>query len=455
MDSSSSIPPTPPAPSIPPAPPAAPAPPPSSVERDAPPARSGYAAVFAVPEFRAVFAAHLLSLLGIVVCELALSVLVYRITGSPLLSALTFALGFLPYLVGGTLLSGIADRYPARRVLVCCDLLCAGAVTVMALPWTPVGALLVLRCVSALAGPVFSGTRAATLGDILGEGDLFVLGRSLIRLVSQGAQLAGFAAGGLLLTVLPPRRALLVTVVGFLASALLLRLGTRRRPARAGGGGGLVRASLTGTWRLVADRRIRGLVLLVWVPPFFLVAPEALAAAYADAVGAGPVGLGLLMCGMPIGAIVGEALAGGLLGPRARERAALPVAVVSLLPFLAFAWRPSVPWALPALALAGAGTLYTLGVDQWFVRAVPEELRGRAMTFQTAGLMTVQGLGMAVAGTAAEFTPPSAVIAGAGAAGALATAAVAWSVRSERPAARRPGARSGCRNTGAGGGAGR
>ncbi|NEE49552.1 MFS transporter, partial [Streptomyces sp. SID8455] len=41
----------------------------------APPA--GYRAVFAVTEFRAVFAAHLLSLLGVVVSELALTVLVY------------------------------------------------------------------------------------------------------------------------------------------------------------------------------------------------------------------------------------------------------------------------------------------------------------------------------------------------------------------------------------------
>ncbi|MER7972880.1 MFS transporter, partial [Streptomyces sp. NPDC096080] len=67
---------------------------------------SGYGRVFAVPEFRAVFAAHALSLLGVVISEIALSVLVYDLTGSPLLSALTFALGFLPYLVGGTLLAG-------------------------------------------------------------------------------------------------------------------------------------------------------------------------------------------------------------------------------------------------------------------------------------------------------------------------------------------------------------
>lgn len=41
-------------------------------------ARTGYGAVFAVREFRPVFAAHVLSMLGGVVAEVALSVLVFR-----------------------------------------------------------------------------------------------------------------------------------------------------------------------------------------------------------------------------------------------------------------------------------------------------------------------------------------------------------------------------------------
>ncbi len=36
----------------------------------------------------------------------------------------------------------------------------------------------------------------AALTDILGEGDLYVLGRSLLRIVSQSAMLIGFGAGG-------------------------------------------------------------------------------------------------------------------------------------------------------------------------------------------------------------------------------------------------------------------
>lgn len=157
---------------------------------------TGYARVFAVREFRAVFAAHLLSLLGVVVAEIALSVLVYDLTGSPLLSALAFALGFLPYVVGGTLLAGIADRFPARRVLVLCDLVCAACVLPMTLPGAHIAVLLALRCALAVVSPVFAGTRMATLADILGDGDLFVLGRSLLRIVSQGALLAGYGVGG-------------------------------------------------------------------------------------------------------------------------------------------------------------------------------------------------------------------------------------------------------------------
>ncbi|MGW1926280.1 MFS transporter, partial [Streptomyces massasporeus] len=190
------------------------------------PSGPGYRAVFRVREFRVVFAAHLFSLLGVVVSELALTVLVYDLTRSPLLSSLTFALGFLPYLVGGTLLAGLTDRLPPRRILVVCDLLCAGCVALMVVPATPVAVLLALRCAIAVVSPVFNGTRMATLADILGEGDLFVLGRSLLRIVSQSALLTGFAVGGVLLTVVPPRGALAVTATTFLVSALLLRLGT-------------------------------------------------------------------------------------------------------------------------------------------------------------------------------------------------------------------------------------
>ncbi|MGW7355952.1 MFS transporter [Streptomyces sp. NPDC054802] len=394
-----------------------------------PPPAAGYRAVFAVGEFRAVFAAHVLSLLGVVVSEIALTVLVYDLTGSPLLSALTFALGFLPYLLGGTLLAGVADRYPARRVLVVCDLVCAACVAVMVLPGTPVAGLLALRCAVAAVSPVFTGTRMAALTDILGEGELYVLGRSLLRIVSQSALLAGFGAGGPLLAVASPRQAIGVTAVTFLCSALLLRFGTKDRPARTGGGGALMADSLAGARLILRDRRVRVLLLLFWLPPMFVVAPEALAAPYAGELGIGPAALGLLMCAMSVGHIAAELFAGSVLSPRGRSRIVLPVAAVGLLPLLGYAVRPGPAWTLVLLVLAGAGAAYVIGLDQWFVEAVPEELRGRAMTLLTAGLMTVQGVGMALAGLAAEFWPVHGVVTGAGALGTLCSLVLVVRVR--------------------------
>jgi hypothetical protein len=48
------------------------------------------------------------------------------------------ALAFLPYLLGGVLLGAAADRLPARRVLVTCDLASTALVAAMLIPGIPV-----------------------------------------------------------------------------------------------------------------------------------------------------------------------------------------------------------------------------------------------------------------------------------------------------------------------------
>ena len=80
--------------------------------------RATYGAALASREFRAVFAAAGLSVTGNVVADIVQTVLIYDRTHSPLLSSLSFALGFLPFLVTGTLLSSLVDRVPPRRLLV-------------------------------------------------------------------------------------------------------------------------------------------------------------------------------------------------------------------------------------------------------------------------------------------------------------------------------------------------
>jgi len=63
--------------------------------------RARYSDVLGVREFRAIFAANVVAMLGNVVAAVALTVLVYQQTRSAALAASVMALSFLPYLIGG------------------------------------------------------------------------------------------------------------------------------------------------------------------------------------------------------------------------------------------------------------------------------------------------------------------------------------------------------------------
>ena len=65
-----------------------------------------------------VFSLALTLIVGTSLQIFALSVYVYSATGSALWSSIAFAAGFLPQLLGGTLLTSLADRFPARTLLV-------------------------------------------------------------------------------------------------------------------------------------------------------------------------------------------------------------------------------------------------------------------------------------------------------------------------------------------------
>ncbi|NYE47469.1 putative MFS family arabinose efflux permease [Spinactinospora alkalitolerans] len=383
------------------------------------PAPATYRQVMAVPEFRVVLLAEILAILGQVAVQITLSVLIYQRTGSPLLSSLAFALGFVPYLLGATLLSAVADRFPTRPVLVLTQSVSAAVMACMAVPGTPVPVLLLLLLATGTIAPVFQGTRAAALPDVL-AGDGYPLGRSLLRMAAQTAQIAGFALGGALLLVVSTTTALLVAAGAMAASAVILRAGTRLRPARrrtSGPSASVARESLSGVAEVLRLPRLRPLLVLTWLAPALAIAPEALAAPLSASIGAGSAGVGLLLSAAPIGMIAGELLAGSLLPGSVRVRFMVPMALVVFAPMPLFWAEPGLAVSVALLMLCGTGFAHTLGLDRLVLAATPDELRGRALTVVSAGMMITQGLGFAAAGAAAEFAPPHLVIVGAGVCG--------------------------------------
>jgi hypothetical protein len=377
----------------------------SDVTAPAPAAR--YRDLLAVRQMRAVLLAHVISMVGSVVAEVALSVLVYARTGSSLLSAATLALGFLPYVLGGTVLSGLADRYPVRRLLVTCDLLSATVVALMLLPGLPVAALLGLVVLLGTVPPVFGAARSADLAGAL-PGGLWLLARSALRVLAQTTLVTGFAVGGLLLTIVGPRQfaANRRGVVPALRPAAA-RWNTgppgsyAARPGQAPSAAAEARRAV----QLLSSRpRLRRLLLLGWLPWTFASGADGLAVTYSVGVGGGAAGASLLLCALAGGTVLGELLASRL--PVAiRPRLVVPLALAMLVPLLGFAVSPGLPAAVALLFLVGLGACYAQGLDALVLAEMDLVERGRVLAVQGSGLMVLQGLGILGGGALAEVLP--------------------------------------------------
>jgi MFS family permease len=122
-------------------------------------AASTFRAVFAVREFRALWFSEILSIAGDRLALVALTLLVYDRTRSPLLAAAAYAAGYVPWVVGGLFLADAADRYPRRSVMVGCDAVRAVLVMVMAVPGVPLWVLVALLFATTTFTPPFEPDR--------------------------------------------------------------------------------------------------------------------------------------------------------------------------------------------------------------------------------------------------------------------------------------------------------
>ena len=375
-----------------------------------------YRSLFSERQFTALFIAQAISLTGDQLARVAIATLVFSETGSAFLTALVYAVTYLPWLVGGPLLGGLADRLPRRAVMVSCQLTSAVLVALMAVPGMPLVALASLLFVVILAESPFLSARASLLVDVLPD-DRYVLASAMNQLTIQAAQVVGFAAGGALIRLIGPRDALLVNALSFLVSATLVRFGVRVHGAIASVQlGNSWERMKTGAKVVFGDPRLRGLVLLGWLATFWVV-PEGLAAPYAKG---DSTAIGLLLASQPIGSVVGGVVLSRMVRPATRLEVMGWLAVMSCLPLVVFFTTPPLPLAVGLLVISGIGTTYNLPANAAFMQALPAERRGQAFGLVSAGLVAGQGISIALAGACAELTSPGVVI---GVAGVLGVAA--------------------------------
>src|SRR4051794_31615753 len=99
--------------------------------------------VLANREFRAMYVAQALSVVGDQLARIAGALLVVARSGSPFLTALPYGVTCLPWLIGGPLLSVYADRLRRRRMMIVCALVRAVLILAIAIPHLPLALALV------------------------------------------------------------------------------------------------------------------------------------------------------------------------------------------------------------------------------------------------------------------------------------------------------------------------
>lgn len=398
----------------------------------------GYRGIFANTEYRALFGAQTISVIGDQFARVALSVLVFDRTHSPAWTALTYGLTFLPDLVGGPLLSGLADRYPRRLLMVTADLARAVLVSLMAVPGMPIAVVCALLIAVQLISAPANAARGALLPIVLGEAD-YPAGQAAMQSVMQGAQVVGFAGGGALVATIGTSGVLLADAGTFTASALLVWALVRTRPPAATDTDTVRRAwwpdFVAGTKLVWTDRRLRALVGFACISGFYIVG-EALAVPYAHALGNGAVAVGFMFAGYAAGAAIGMLVVARLAKPL-RLRLLSPLAVGTSLPLVACFADPGLVLVIVVFVVSGAGSAYQVIASTTFVIAVPDSRRGQAFGLAVTALKVSQGLGVTLAGLAAEGAAPYLVVGGAGVLGALAAAGIArsWQTAGGRKAA--------------------
>lgn len=387
--------------------------------------RARWRDVFGHAEFRALFAAGVLSVVGDQLARVALSVLVFDRTASAGLTAVAYALTYVPDLLFGPLLAGIADRFPRRGVMIVTDLARAVLVAAMAIEALSLGVIALLLVAVQAFGSPFNAARAATLPVVL-PGDHYVLGKAANDMVNQFSQVLGFGTGGVVVVAVGTSGALLLDAATFLLSALLLATGVSRRPVPArpevtGRQPSWVGDLRAGTALVARTPTLRSLIALAAVAGFY-VTVEGLAVPYAAQIGGGPEAAGLLLAASPAGAVAGMWLI-TLWSPEKRMRLLGPLAVAACLPLVFCATTPGLATTLVLWTLSGLASAYHLPASAAFVQAVPDHCRAQVFGVASTALKSSQGLGILAAGAVAERTSPSVALAIAGATGSVAALA--------------------------------
>jgi len=363
-------------------------------------------------EFVGIILAQGISEVGDQIARIALALVVLDRTGSAFGAAAAFAVSFVPVFLGSAVLGPIADRLSRRSVMLVADLaraLIIAFLALVAVSTTPLWVLFLLLFFAELFSPAFEAARSAMIPDVLTDPAECASGFGLSRTVSLLTQVLGLVLGGAVVAALGTRVGLIVDAATYVVSFIVLLVLVRHRGAALPGGataGALLRDARAGIAQISSDPARRSLLLLALASAFAVVAPEALALAYARDIGAPDVVGAALVASVVGGAAVGSLLVGRR-RPLRQVELLLPLALGSGLVLLLVAPEPSIALALPLWVVAGLLQAFLVPCMAFMTILTPQPERGRITGLSASAWAAATVVAFLVSGALADATSPA------------------------------------------------
>ena len=313
---------------------------------------------------------------------IAILVVVYAESDSPVLLGIVGAARILPYVLLSVPAGIVADRFDRRMVLLVTDvargilmLALAAAVTVDAHIGVVIGLSILAACFSTFFNPAI----AALVPTLVDERDLGPANSAWATLDNL-AFIIGPALAGILLATGGLQVAFLLNAASFAVVAVVLwRLPVPGRAERSSPreDGGAAPAPMH--WRSLAGTLL-GPFALDASTSFVSGGVSVLTVILAvDVLGAGEAGTGYLNAAVGVGGVV-AGIAGGSLLARPLRIPLLAGGLIGAAGLAGLGLSGALPFAMLAIAVAVAGVLLLEIVTTTLIqRVVPDELRGRAV----------------------------------------------------------------------------
>lgn len=189
---------------------------------------SGYRRLLGLRDYRLLWSAQVVSTFGDRLTQIALTTLVFALTGSDLSVGLVLTLTVLPRAIFGIPAGALADRVSRKSLLIATDLVRAAIVLGLALgAGLPLALVYLLTAMHATATVFFTPTRCAVVPDLVPR-DQLLDANTLDETTQSALDPVAYLVGGAVIAAVGVRPSFVVDAFSFIASALLIAMTTAR-----------------------------------------------------------------------------------------------------------------------------------------------------------------------------------------------------------------------------------